>query len=110
MILVSDNQKIHVIGNEDIVLMFSLLGIEGTVIKNNDNFLEIFNLLKNKSEIGMVIIAMNLSTEIIDFLIDFKLDNRKPLIYLLPDVFQENFEKNDVFLNKIYDSIGDIIL
>lgn len=104
-----DNQKVHVIGNEDIVLMFSLLGIDGTVIKNNENFLEVFNLLQNKSEIGMIIITINLSTEIFDFLIDFKLDNRKPLIHLLPDIFQENFEKNDVFLNKIYDSIGDII-
>ncbi len=104
-----DNQKVHVIGNEDIVLMFSLLGIDGTVIKNNENFLEVFNLLQNKSEIGMIIITINLSTEIFDFLIDFKLDNRKPLIHLLPDIFQENFEKNDVFLNKIYDSIGDTI-
>ncbi len=104
-----DNQKVHVMGNEDIVLMFSLLGIDGTVIKNNDNFLEVFNLLQNKSEIGMIIIALKVPTEIIDFLINFKLDNRKPLIHLLPDIFQENIEKNDVFLNKIYDSIGDII-
>jgi len=106
---VPNNQKVHVMGNEHIVLMFSLLGIDGTVIKNDDNFLEVLNLLLNKSEIGIIIIAMKVPIEIIDFLIDFKLDNRKPLIHLLPDIFQENFEKNDVFLNKIYDSIGEIV-
>ena len=105
----SVNQKVHVIGNEDIVLIFGLLGIEGTIVKNSDNFLEIFNPLLNKPDIGLVIIALNLPTDTIDLLIDYKLDSRKPLIHFLPDVFQENVEKDYVFLNKIYDSIGDFI-
>jgi len=37
------DQKIHVLGDDDVVLMLGLLGIEGTVIEIGYPFLELFN-------------------------------------------------------------------
>lgn len=105
----TEDQQIHIIGNEDTVLLFGLLGIEGTVIKKDDNFLEIFKTLLNKREIGILIISMNLPAEILEYLIDLKLNSKKPLIHFLPNVFQEGIENDYIFRNKIFDSIGEII-
>lgn len=103
------DQEVHIIGEEDIVLMLGLLGLKGTVIENREEFLEIFNNLINQQNMGMIIIALKLSNEIIDFLLDFKLNNRSPFVFILPDVFQPNIEKEDIILNKIFDAISDIV-
>ena len=55
------DQKVHVLGDDDIVLMLGLLGIQGTIIETGDSFLEIFNNLIKDTSIGMVIIALQLS-------------------------------------------------
>jgi vacuolar-type H+-ATPase subunit F/Vma7 len=104
-----DYQEIYIIGDEDIVLMLGLLGLEGTVVENEKQFLKKFNELVKNPRIGMVIIALQLSDEIVEFLLDFKLNNRKPFVFILPDVFQPHLENYDSVLNKIHDAIGDII-
>ncbi len=103
------DQRIHVLGEEDIVLMLGLLGIEGTVIEAGASFLEKFNELIKNTTIGMIIIGLPLSLEEFDFLLDFKLYNKTPLVFILPDMFQRDVDKTDVVRNKIYESIGDII-
>ena len=103
------DQEIYVIGYDEIVLLLGLLGIQGSVLEKSDDFMEIFkNLIKNPS-IGMIIIALELPSDIIDYLIDFKLNNRRPFIFYLPDIFQFNIEKNNIFLKKISKSINNII-
>lgn len=104
-----DYQQVHILGEEDFVLMLGLLGIEGTVIKSGDIFLEKFEELTKRPSIGMIIIAIPLSNEIINFLMDFKLNNRKPFVFVLPDIFQPNVEKEDIIINKIFQVIGDIV-
>ena len=104
-----DYQDIYVIGDEDIVLMLGLLGLEGIVIQNEKEFLKKFSELIKNPRIGMIIIAMKFSSETVDFLLDFKLSNKKPFIFILPDVFQPQIENYDPILNKIYDAIGDIV-
>ena len=104
-----DYQEIYIIGEEDIVLMLGLLGLEGTIVENEKQFLKKFNELVKNPRIGMVIIALQLSNEIVEFLLDFKLNNRMPFVFILPDVFQPHLESYDSVLNKIYDAIGDII-
>lgn len=101
--------KIHIIGNDDLVLLLGLLGIEGTILSNPEQFLLKFNELIKDSSIGMIIISMNLPEEILDYLIDFKSNNRRPLVFLLPDIFQTDIESNDIFMNIIRNSIGKII-
>lgn len=103
------DQKIHVLGDDDVVLMLGLLGIEGTIIEIGDSFLELFNELIKDPSIGMIIIRLPLSNEEYEFLIDFKLYNKMPLVFILPDLFQSDIDKTDVIRNKIFDSIGDIL-
>jgi len=103
------DQKIHVLGDDDIVLMLGLLGIEGTIIEIGNPFLEKFNDLIKDPSIGMIIIRLPLSKEEYNFLIDFKLYNKMPLVFILPDLFQSDVDKSDVIRNRIFDSIGDII-
>lgn len=103
------NQEVYIIGDEDIVLMFGLLGLNGIVVEYQEEFLKSFNKLIKRPRLGMVIIALPLSTELVDYLLDFKLNNKKPFIFILPDVFRPNVETDDHVLNKISEAISDII-
>jgi len=103
------DQKIYVLGSEDIVLLFGLLGIEGNIIENTEDFLKIFNKIIKDPLIAMIIISINLPDDVIEFLIDFKLNNRSPFIFFLPDIFEPDIETKDKVLNKIQKSIMEII-
>jgi len=102
-------QKIHVLGEEDVVLLFGLLGIDGTVIENNEAFVKKFDTLTKESSIGMIIIFMELPNEIIDSILEFKISNKSPFIYLIPNIFLSDIENRDIFFNKIFESIEQII-
>jgi len=103
-------QKIHTIGEEDIVSMLGLLGLDGTIVENEEDFSKKFSELVNNTSIGMVIVAIPLSSDLIDFLLDFKKNNKRPFIFILPDIFQPNVERDDIVFNKILDALGNIIL
>ena len=102
-------QKIHIMGSDDYVILLRLLGIEGTILEDSNKFLAIFNKLLKNTSIGMIIIAIDLPLDLIDYIIDFKLNNRKPFVFYLPDIFKTNIENEDVIYNKILDSINKII-
>ena len=102
------DQEIHIIGYDEIVLVLGLLGIQGTVIEAEE-FMKVFNNIKNNPSIGMIIVAIELPSDLIDYLIDFKLNNRRPFVFYLPDIFQVDVEQNNIFLNKIRESISRII-
>ncbi|MFX0030059.1 MAG: V-type ATP synthase subunit F [Candidatus Hermodarchaeota archaeon] len=102
-------QKIHVLGEEDIVLLFGLLGIDGTIIEDNETFLKVFESLTKESSIGMIIIFRALSDEIIDSILEFKMNNKNPFIFLIPDIFQSDIVYRDIIFNKIFESIEQII-
>jgi len=103
-------QKIHIIGEEEIVTMLGLLGLDGTLVKTEEDFLKKFSELINRPSIGMMIIAFPLSNETIDFLLDYKKANRKPFIFILPDIFQPNIEREDIIFKKIVDALAAIVL
>ena len=103
-------QQIHIIGDEEIVSMLGLLGLNGTVVKSEQEFLKKFSELINRSSIGMMIIAIPLSNDVIDYLLDFKKANRNPFIFILPDIFQPNIEREDIIFKKILDALGEIVL
>jgi len=100
---------IHVIGDEDIVILLSLLGIEGTVINQKNEFLKEFNKVIRNPSIGMVIIAVDLDSNLIDYLTEYKLNNKKPFIFSLPDIFNPNIEEDEMFIEEISKSMGKII-
>ncbi len=101
--------KIHILGEDEIVILLGLLGIEGTVVRNEEDFLKEFSDLIKVESIGMLLISIPLSDEIIDFLLDYKKANKKPFIFLLPNIFQPNIEEGDIIFNKIHDALGDIV-
>ena len=103
-------ENIHIIGYDEIVLLYELLGIDGTILDDPNNFLDEFNKLIKKPSIGIIFIALNLPDNIIDYLIDFKLNNKKPFIYYIPDIFEPKIEQEDPFLKKISKIIGKIII
>lgn len=103
-------QKIYILGEEEIVSMLGLLGLDGSVVENEEDFLKKFTELINRDSIGMLIIALPLSNEIIEYLLDFKQTNRNPFIFILPDIFHFNIEKEGIILDRIVDAIGDVVL
>jgi len=102
-------QKIYAIGEEEIILMMGLLGIEGKVLNKPEDFSSEFNKLKEDASIGMIIIAMDLLTNDIQNLMEHKLSQKKPFIFYLPDIFKSKLEERTVFLKEIFKSIGKII-
>ncbi|NHJ21193.1 MAG: hypothetical protein EAX91_09635 [Candidatus Lokiarchaeota archaeon] len=98
-------EKIHIIGQEEIVTLFGLLGIEGTIVKHDEDFMKVFEDLTMKPSIAMIIINMDLTDDLFEFILDFKTNNKIPFVYVLPDIFQQDIVKHD----KIYDMIYDLI-
>ncbi|MFW9937533.1 MAG: V-type ATP synthase subunit F [Candidatus Thorarchaeota archaeon] len=102
-------QQIHVIGTDEIITLLGLLGINGTVIDDNKDFMKQFNELVENPAIYLIIIALDLPNNIIETLIDFKLNRRKPFIFYLPNLFTSNHETKDLFISKVSKSLGKIL-
>jgi len=103
------DQEVVIIGSEEHVLMLAMLGIEGITVEKSEEFLKIFRDLINKPSIGMIIIALELPKDTVNYLIDFKINNRRPFIFIMPDLFKTEIDKEDLVLNRILDAVSDII-
>jgi len=103
------DQKIHILGEEELVVLLGLLGLEGTIINSEDQFTTEFNNLIKDPSIGMIVISMPLNDEMVDFLLNFKLNNKKPFIFILPDVFQPHIDEEGKIVNKILEAIREIV-
>jgi len=101
--------KIHVIGYDEIVSLFGLLGIEGTIANNKEDFIKKFEKLIKRPLIVMIIINMELPDDVLEYIIDFKTNNRTPFIYLLPDIFQLDIRNHDKIFDRIHELIEEII-
>ena len=98
--------KILVLGDEETVILFELLGIEGKIVNNFNEFeFEFYETIKNPT-IGMILIAENMLADHLDFYLDFKLNNSKPFIFLLPNIFQSKNINSDSISKKIQAYIG----
>jgi len=103
------DQEVVIIGSEEHVLMLAMLGIEGIIVEKSEEFLKIFRDLIKKPSIGMILIALELPKDIVNYLIDFKINNRRPFIFIMPDLFKTEIDKEDLVLNRILDAVSDII-
>lgn len=101
--------RVHIIGYDEIVLLFGLIGIRGTILESYKDFKEEFYKLVNDSSISMLIIAIDLPKDNLDEVVQFKLNNRLPFVYVLPDIFDPNIDEEDQLMNKIIKSLGKII-
>ncbi len=103
------DQKVIIIGSEEHVLMLAMLGIEGIIVEKSEVFLKIFRDIINKPSIGMILIALELPKDIVNYIIDFKINNRRPFIFIMPDLFKTEIDKEDLVFNRILDAVSDII-
>ena len=51
---------------------------------------------------------MELPDDILDYLIDFKTNNRTPFLYILPDIFNSDIKSHDKIFDMIHELIEDI--
>ncbi len=103
------DQKVILLGNEEHVLMLAMLGIEGILVEKSEDFLKIFRELITKPSTGMILVALELPKDVMNYLIDFKIHHRRPFVFILPDLFKTEIDKDDLVLNKILDAVSDII-
>ena len=103
------NQKTIAIGYDEFVILLSLIGIEGYIAEEKDHFLKLFDKLIKDPSIGIILVGMTLSDDISEFLIEYKLNNKRPLVITLPDILKEDLDSFDPIMQKIQDSIGEII-
>lgn len=106
----SEQQKIHIIGYDELVILMGLLGVDGTVVEDSDQFMEVFEKVTENPSISIILIAMDLPDQIIKYLIDFKLNNTKPFIYMMPDIFQKEIDERSIFLKKVYKQHGNLLI
>jgi vacuolar-type H+-ATPase subunit F/Vma7 len=100
-------QKIFVIGDEEIVILLGLFGIEGISMEDDREFLKIFNSLTINNSIGLLIISLDLSEENSRYLIDFKINKRSPFILYLPDLFRDDVDR-DILFKGLFKTINKI--
>jgi vacuolar-type H+-ATPase subunit F/Vma7 len=103
-------EKIIVIGDDEIITMLGLIGIDGIILEEPSDFLKVFHQLTNDLTISMIIIAVDLPEKTFDLLIDYKLNKRRPFIFYMPNIFNLRENSKDFFLNKIFGSISKLIL
>ncbi|TFG17984.1 MAG: hypothetical protein EU531_01730 [Promethearchaeota archaeon] len=101
------NQKVYILGNDDMVIMFGLIGIEGMIIDNSEDLITIFEDLISDKSIGMIIITIELNEAQISYFLNFKLNNKRPFVYIIPTIFNEEAEE-EVFLKKYKDILEPV--
>ena len=104
-------QKIHMISdNDDFIILMNLIGVESTLLDNTNNFIDTFKKLKNDKSISVIIISMKLPETIIEHILEFKLNNTKPFIFLMPNLFEEQAEDKSILLNRIYKQANKLLI
>jgi vacuolar-type H+-ATPase subunit F/Vma7 len=102
-------KTIHIIGYDEMVYLFGLMGIPGTVLEDPKLFKDKFNKIRKDPSVSMIIISMDLPDNLIDFVSEFKLNNRTPFVYYMPEIFQRNIEQSSAVLDKLLKSIQKIL-
>jgi vacuolar-type H+-ATPase subunit F/Vma7 len=102
-------ERIHVIGYDEIVSLFGLLGIEGTIVNTIEDFNKIFEKIIKRPSIVMIIVNVELPDDLFEYVMDFKTNNRIPFIFLLPDIFRPDIKYHDKIFDKIHELIEEII-
>jgi vacuolar-type H+-ATPase subunit F/Vma7 len=103
------DKTMHIIGYDEMIYLFGLLGIPGTVLQDPSQFKEKFDKIKNDPSVEMIAISMDLPEKLIDFITEFKLNNTSPFVFYMPKVFQRDIEQAGAVLDKLFESILKII-
>jgi len=77
--------KYFIIGDEDTVLGFGMVGVQGRVVRNQDEARTAFNLALEDGEIGIIIITERAAGLIRELVERFIFTETFPLIVEIPD-------------------------
>lgn len=77
--------KIYVIGSDDTVIGFGLIGINGTVVADPNSMKELLLRLTNPKQYDLIIINSRLLQGIEDFIENYRLNPENPILFDVPD-------------------------
>jgi vacuolar-type H+-ATPase subunit F/Vma7 len=81
----SQEMKIHVIGTEDTVLGFGLIGISGTIVQNSDMVKQILERYANPKQYDLIIVNSQLLQGLEEFTDNYRLNSENPILFDIPD-------------------------
>lgn len=77
--------NLHVIGDEETVLGFALVGVSGTVAKSRDETRQALDRVLREGQAGLIFVTERLAAEIQDEIENLVLSGKFPLVLEIPD-------------------------
>ncbi|MHA1650906.1 MAG: V-type ATP synthase subunit F [Candidatus Helarchaeota archaeon] len=81
----SEKLEIHVIGTEDTVIGFGLIGISGTIINSAEEAEKLLEELAQSKEYKIIIINRKFLEGIEEYIKNYRLDPYNPILLDIPD-------------------------
>jgi vacuolar-type H+-ATPase subunit F/Vma7 len=94
-----------VIGDEEIVIGFSFVGVKGVVVNSRDQALEEFEKAVNSGNILVLILTEGVSMLIEDRVSEWQLSGSYPLLVEIPGI-EGHIEGRKTLLDSIKEAIG----
>lgn len=91
--------RIFVLAEEEIVILFGLLGIEGIILENPLEFYIEFERVIQDPQVELIIISENIFEQNLQLLLDFKVSRNKPIIIEVPNFIKK--EKREDLIRKL---------
>jgi V/A-type H+-transporting ATPase subunit F len=85
--------KIVMFGDEDSIILFHLIGMEGKIhTRGEENFEEVFKEVLDDHEVGIIIITEKILLNHRDYILPIKMQRRSPIIVEIPSIIPEFHE------------------
>jgi V/A-type H+-transporting ATPase subunit F len=96
-----------VLGNEDVILGFQFVGINGKIVTGHSSALEEFDNAVNGEygELGVLLISEKVSMMIEDRVMEWQLSGNYPLLVEIPDI-DGHIEGKKSILKSIREAVG----
>ncbi len=91
--------RIFVLAEEEIVILFGLLGIEGIILENPLEFYIEFEKVIQDPQVELIIISENIFEQNLQLLLNFKVSRNKPIIIEVPNFIKK--EKREDLIRKL---------
>lgn len=92
--------------NIDTNIGLRLAGVDGVVVHEKEEVLNVIEEARKDKELGILIITRKLARMVPDVIDELKLSARLPLIVEIPDRHLDRDEDNDYITRYVRDSIG----
>jgi vacuolar-type H+-ATPase subunit F/Vma7 len=97
--------EFFVIGEEEIVLGFQFVGVQGTAAYTREEILEAFEEAVNRPEVRVLILTEDAALEIADRVMEWQLSGRYPLVVDIPGL-EGHSPRRKTLLQSIREAVG----